>query len=108
MGWVAGIALAGGVTLALGGVAAVRPGCLRGALALQAAGMAALGVAGMAALGGGHGAGAGFRSSVSPALGLDALSGFFLVVLAVTAVPTLIFARGYLDGAPRGVVRSAD
>jgi hydrogenase-4 component B len=99
---VAGIALAGGATLALGGIIAVLPGRLRAALAVQAAGMAALGIAGMGALTGGHGAGAAFRSDVSPALGLDALSGFFLVALAVTAVPTLVFAGGYLDATAAG------
>ena len=98
----AGIALVGAATLALGGIVAVLPGRLRAALAVQAAGMAAMGVAGMGALTGGHGAGVAFRSGVSPALGLDALSGFFLVVLAVTAVPTLVFARGYLDGTVGG------
>jgi hydrogenase-4 component B len=102
VGWVSGIALAGAVTLALGGIVAVLPRRLRVALALQAAGMAALGVAGIVALTDGHPAGAAFRSGISPALGLDALSGFFMVVLAVTAVPTLVFARGYLDGTAAG------
>jgi hydrogenase-4 component B len=102
VGWLAGIALAGAVTLALGGIVAALPGRLRVALTVQAVGMAALGVAGMGELAGGHPAGAPFRSGISPALGLDGLSGFFLVVLAVTAVPTLVFARGYLDGAAAG------
>jgi hydrogenase-4 component B len=102
MGWVAASALVGAVTVALGGLVAIVPGRLRLALGLQTAGMAVLGVAGMAALTGGHDAGAAFRSDVSPALGVDALSGFFLVVLAVTAVPTLIFARGYLDATVAG------
>ena len=42
--------------------------------------------------------GAAFRSAIAPALGLDPLSGFFLVVLALTAVPALVFARDYLSG----------
>jgi hypothetical protein len=71
VGWVAGIALAGAATLALGGIAAVLPNRLRAALALQTAGMVALGVAGMAALTGGQGAGAGFRSDVSPLAHFD-------------------------------------
>jgi hydrogenase-4 component B len=99
VGWIAGTALAGVVTLALGGVIAVLPGRLRAALSWQAVGMAALGVAGMGVLTGGGSVGAAFRSGISPAFGLDGLSGFFVVVLAVTAVPTLVFARGYLDGA---------
>jgi hydrogenase-4 component B len=102
VGWVAGIALAGAATLALGGLVAVLPGRLRAALTLQVAGMAALGVAGIVAVTDGHPAGAAFHSGISPALGLDALSGFFMVVLAVTAVPTLVFARGYLDGTAAG------
>jgi hydrogenase-4 component B len=102
VGWVSGIALAGAVTLALGGIVAVLPGRLRAALGLQTVGMAVLGVAGLVALTDGRPAGAAFRSDISPALGLDGLSGFFLLVLAVTAVPTLVFARGYLDETAAG------
>src|SRR5262249_21243074 len=36
-----------------------------------------------------------------PALGLDALSGFFLVVLCVVALPALVFARDGLRETPR-------
>jgi hydrogenase-4 component B len=99
---VSGIAVAGAVTLALGGIVAALPGRLRIALALQAAGIAVLGIAGLVVLTGGDRSGAAFRSDVSPALGLDGLSGFFLVVLAVTAVPTLVFASGYLDATVAG------
>ncbi len=60
--------------------------------------MMVLGVVGVAVLTGGDVLGAGFRSSVGLAFGLDPLSGFFLSVLALTAVPTLIFARDYLPG----------
>ena len=60
--------------------------------------MMLLGVVGVAVLTGGELLGAGFRSSVGLAFGLDPLSGFFLAVLALTAVPTLIFARDYLPG----------
>ena len=54
---------------------------------------------------GGDPVGAAFRSDVAPAFGLDPLSGFFLVVLAITALPALAFARPYLSGgsAPRAV-----
>ncbi len=90
--------------LVLGGALATL-GRLRLGLAVQAAGMAILGVVGIAVLTGGGVAGAAFRSAVAPALGLDRLSGFFLVVLALTAVPTLLFARDYLPGSSgaRGV-----
>lgn len=93
------LALAAPALVALGGAIALAPGRLRAALALQAAGMALLGVAGVAVLAGGDAAGAAFRSGVSPALGLDGLSGFFLAVLALTAVPTLVFACAYLSEA---------
>ena len=46
----------------------------------------------------GHPIGATFSSSISLAFGLDGLSGFFLAVLAITAVPALVFARDYLVG----------
>ena len=58
--------------------------------------MALLGAAGAVALLGGGSTGAVWRDGVSPALGLDPLSGFFLALLAVTAVPTLVYARAYL------------
>ena len=41
-----------------------------------------------------------FHSTVGPAFGLDPLSGFFLALLAFTAIPTLLFARDYLPGSP--------
>ena len=91
------IALAGVAALALGGLAAASPRGLTAGLALQALGTALLGGAGTAVLAGDSELGAAFSSDVSPALGLDPLSGFFLLVLAVTAVPALVFARDYLS-----------
>src|SRR5665648_1159339 len=55
----------------------------RAALAVQAAGMAAVGAAGAAVLFGAPSIGAPFRNGYSPALGIDRLSGFFLLVLAL-------------------------
>lgn len=43
-------------------------------------------------------AGAGFRGTFAPAFGVDRLSGFFLVTLAVIAVPAAVFARDALHG----------
>jgi hydrogenase-4 component B len=80
-----------------GGVCLVR-GRLVPGLAAQALGIALLGAAGMVPLAGGRDVGTGFRSTISPALGIDPLSGFFLVVLAITAVPALVFACPYLLG----------
>jgi hydrogenase-4 component B len=88
------LALAGAAVLAAGGLLALRSP--RAGLTLQALGMTALGVTGATVLADGTAIGAGFRGGVSPALGVDALSGFFLALLAVTAVPALVFARGYL------------
>jgi len=99
------VAVAGVVGLTLGGVLAARPGRLGAGLAAQAAGTALLGACGVAVLVGGDPVGAAFRSDVAPAFGLDPLSGFFLVVLAITTLPALAFARPYLAGgsAPRAV-----
>ena len=91
-------ALAGVTMLAFGGALGATGRGLRAGLAVQAEGMMILGVVGVAVLTGGDVLGAGFRSSVGLAFGLDPLSGFFLAVLALTAVPTLIFARDYLPG----------
>jgi hydrogenase-4 component B len=94
------VALAGALVLALGGI--VTAWRLRAGLAVQACGLALLGVAGAAILlggdegfGPGFDGGRGFHEGLSPALGLDPLSGFFLALLALTGVPTLIYARAY-------------
>jgi len=94
-GAVAGVAL-----LAVGGLLAAMRGGLRTGLAVQAASTAVLGAVGMGVLVGGEVLGASFLSAIVPAFGLDPLSGFFLAVLAVTAVPTLVFARDYLPASP--------
>jgi hydrogenase-4 component B len=76
---------------------------LSAVLAVQAAGVAVLGTIGAVSLIGGDSFGALFRSGVSPALGIDPLSGFFLLVLAITAVPALLFAHAYLRRGPAPV-----
>ncbi|HWJ50695.1 MAG TPA: hypothetical protein VNR42_06725, partial [Solirubrobacteraceae bacterium] len=85
----AAIAIAGVAGLTLGGVIAAWPGRVGAGFATQAAGVALLGASGASVLVGGDAVGAGFRSGIAPALGLDPLSGFFVLVLAVTAVPAL-------------------
>ncbi len=99
------MALAGALMIGVGGALAATRGRLRVGLVVQAAGMTLLGVVGLVALTGGDHAGSAFRSTVAPAFGLDPLSGFFLAVLALTAVPTLVYARDYLPGSSgdRGV-----
>lgn len=99
------VALAGALTIMLGGGVAAMRDRLRAGLLVQATGMTVLGVVGLVALTDDQRVGAAFHSLVAPALGLDPLSGFFLVVLGLTAVPTLVFARDYLPGSSgdRGV-----
>lgn len=77
------------------------------ALGLQTAGVVLLGVAGVVLLVGGESVGAGFRSEVEPALGLDPLSGFFVVVLGVVAVPALAYARNSIPATAAGGAMAA-
>ncbi len=100
MGALAATALAGAAALGAGGIGAALPRRPPAAFALQAVGTALLGGAGAAVLLRGDSAGAPFTSDLAPALGIDPLSGFFLVVLAVTAIPTLVFARAYVPAGP--------
>jgi hydrogenase-4 component B len=104
--WVAVAAVAGAGCVAAGGLLGLARGLAVG-LGAQAAGVVLLGVAGCAVLADGAPVGAGFRSAVDPALGLDALSGFFLLVLSVIALPALIFARDALPSSRRGGVLTA-
>jgi hydrogenase-4 component B len=97
--------LAGLAMLAAGAVLAALDRRLRAGFVVQAAGMTLLGAVGIALVASGDRIGAAFGSAFAPTLGLDPLSGFFLAVLALTAVPTLVFARDYLPGSrgARGV-----
>jgi hydrogenase-4 component B len=90
------LALTGVGGLVVGAAICALRGRLGAGLVAQAAGVALLGAARAVPLFGGQDLGAGFRSTIDPALGIDGLSGFFLVVLAITAVPTLVFAYPYL------------
>lgn len=69
------------------------------ALWIQAAGMTLLGVCGGVALVDGSTVGDGFTSEIFPAVGIDPLSGAFLAVLAMVAVPAAISATDSLRGA---------
>jgi hydrogenase-4 component B len=100
VGVLAAGALAGVALLVAGGLLPATRGGLRAGLAVQAAAMAVLGAVGIAVLVDGDVLGASFRSTIAPAFGLDPLSGFFLAALALTAVPTLVFARDYLPASP--------
>lgn len=95
LGW---IAIGGATAVGVGGLCALRARLLARALLLQALGMAAVGAAGGWSLFGGASAGGAFRSAIEPALGIDPLTGFFLAALALVAVPSLVYASGYLPG----------
>ncbi len=94
--------VAAGAALLVAGCAApaLRPAAGVAATA-QALGIALLGIAGALILFGAAPVGAGFHDGLSPHLGIDGLSGFFLATIAVVAVPSLLYARTYLAGAPR-------
>ncbi|HEX5287586.1 MAG TPA: proton-conducting transporter membrane subunit [Streptosporangiaceae bacterium] len=99
---IAALLWAGAGGLATGAALTLAPGQWRRGLALQAAGAAALGVAGFAALATGDRAGGGFTSVLVPRLGVDGLTGFFLGVVGVVAVPAIGYSSRYLDGSRRG------
>ena len=96
----------------LAGVACLLAGIVLGvlqlvdwALRLQAAAIALLGSAALALLLAGESVGAAFRSEVGPAVGLDPLSSFFVVVLSGVALPALALARDSLPATPaRGAI----
>ena len=69
------------------------------ALAMQAVGIGLLGGVGAAVLFGAAPVGAGFRDGLEPAFGIDGLTGFFLVTIALVALPSLAYARDYLRDA---------
>jgi hydrogenase-4 component B len=91
------LVLAGAFSLMLGTVSVGVGGSPRGGLAAQSFGIALLGIGGAWVLFSGHALGAGFHSEVSPAFGLDGLSGFFMVLVAVVGTPATLFARDLLD-----------
>lgn len=95
------IAVIGAIVLAAGAVAPVARVQLVTVLWLQGIGLALVGLAGGIVFARGIDVGSGFRGGVHPAIGLDPLTGFFLVVIGVTAIPVLVYAGGYLPGTPR-------
>lgn len=97
--WLAG---AGVALLAAGSLAPVLRLRAAGALTFQALGVGLLGAAGALVLFGAPAIGAGFHDGLSPRLGIDGLTGFFLATIAIVAAPSLVYARDYLAGAARG------
>ncbi len=72
---------------------------------VQAAGLVVIGVAGMLVTIRGEVVGSPFTDGLGPAVGVDPLTGFFLVVLAVASAPALVYSRDYLRDEPnaRGI-----
>ena len=92
-----------GVSLLVAGTAApLLRRILAAAVVLQAVGLALVGIAGGLVLFGAPEVGAGFRSDLHPALGIDRLSGFFLATLALIGAPALVYSRGYLARVAHG------
>jgi hydrogenase-4 component B len=103
---VTGAVLVGGVVLvAVGASIAPFVRTVVPALVVQALGAVLLGSAGAMALWSDTASGAAFTSGFAPRLGVDALSGVFLLALGLVAAPTLVYACGYLrsDRAGRAI-----
>ncbi len=91
------LVLAGVLAIAVGALSAGLSRSPRAGLMAQSVGMMLLGAAGVWVLASEHAVGAGFRSGVRPAFGVDGLSGFFLLVIAVVGAPAALFARDALE-----------
>ncbi len=102
---VVGVGAAG--ALLLGMLIALAPNGARVGLWIQAAGVTAFGVVAAVTFFTGGLLGSGFVNGVQPALGLDRLSAFFVLTVALTSVPSLVFGSAYLEGTPRRGVTAA-
>lgn len=97
------LALLGACSVGAGVALCGRRGWLAAAIWTQAAGLFLLGAAGAVVFAGGTPIGSQFSSHLRISMGIDGLTGFFLAVLAATAAPALLYARGALGDtqAPR-------
>jgi hydrogenase-4 component B len=95
---VALLTLAGAIGIAAGGVLCMLRGVLVWGLALQAMGLASVGGGGLFALFGRSAVGSAFGGGTGLTFGVDPLTGFFLVALAASGVPAVVFAAAYLPG----------
>ncbi|MGZ8691672.1 MAG: proton-conducting transporter transmembrane domain-containing protein [Gaiellaceae bacterium] len=100
MNFVSGALVVGVALLAAGAAAPLVSRRIRLALALQSIGTASVGASGVALFLNRDTVGAAFSERLTPLLGADPLSGFFLAALALVAVPSLVFAAGYLANRP--------
>ena len=94
------VLVSGIVLVVLGGLLAllVNP---KSANYIQACGTCALLVAGFYSFVATRSVGARFTSNLHPQVGLDPLSGFFLALLGIVAMPVLVFSTGYFDSSTR-------
>lgn len=96
------LALAGVLVLLAGTLVSAARRSPRSGLAMQCIGTVCLGGAGVWVLASGHAVGAGFHGGVRPAFGLDGLSGFFLLIVAIVGAPATLFARDSLGAIGQG------
>jgi hydrogenase-4 component B len=94
--------VAGALLLLAGAAVAGATRSLREGMLLQAAGATLIGIAGGAVLWGGDAIGSQFGGGIHPALGIDRLSGVYLLMLGIACGPVLVFAAGSLDASARG------
>ncbi len=104
MSWVLVAAVA---PVVVGAFVSARARRLGPGLTLQALGLVAFGVVGGWTLVTGDALGAGFTSSFAPRLGVDPLSGTFLLILALVGAPALVYATTYLHPTPTGRATAA-
>lgn len=84
--------------LIAGTVLAMAPRRLGAALAMQAIGISLVGAGAAGCVLLDRTVGSGFTSGLRPEVGVDPLSGAFLVIVAVVAVPCVVYATAYLAG----------
>lgn len=93
-----GLLVAGAIVLSTGVVLCATP-LKRTAILIQIGGALLIAVGALAVLLGGGTVGGSFSSVPHPALGVDGLSAFFVIVVALSAIPALIYS---LDGVDAG------
>ena len=101
------IGLCGIALIAMGAAVGVARGPVRTAVWLQIAGVALVAIVGVVVLADGTTLGASFTSELRPRFGVDGLTAFFGVVIAVAAVPALLYAADALPASPTGRAQAA-
>jgi hydrogenase-4 component B len=90
------VLVAGAALTLVGSLLVLLPGAMRAGLLAQAIGTTSLGAAGLWIVLADTSIGHGFSNGLLPRAGVDPLSAWMLVLLAVVAVPPLVYADGYL------------